>query len=43
MRPVSTSPLPAVAKPALPLGLMYQWPSGVATTLPQPLSATMAR
>jgi hypothetical protein len=40
--PARTSPLPADASPGLPLALMRHSPSGVATTVPQPLSATWA-
>jgi hypothetical protein len=40
--PERTSPLPAEASPGLPLALMRHAPSGVATTVPQPLSATWA-
>jgi hypothetical protein len=40
--PASTSPLPADASPGLPVALMRQRPSGKATMVPQPLSATWA-
>src|SRR5438046_1623110 len=42
MRPASTSPMPALAMPALPLVLTNQWRSRAARTLPLPLSTTCA-
>ena len=42
MMPVSTSPIPALAMPGLPLALMrHGWP-GDAQMLPAPLSTTWA-
>ena len=38
--PVSTSPMPALAMPGLPLLLMNHRPSGEAHTLPAPLITT---
>ena len=40
--PASTSPLPPLAMPGLPVGFTAQRPSGAATTVAAPFSATTA-
>ena len=43
IQPASTSPVPALASAALPVGLMCGTRPGAAITLPEPLSTTTAR
>jgi hypothetical protein len=38
--PVSTSPDPPLAMPGFPVGLIQTAPSGAATTVPAPFSAS---
>ena len=41
--PLKASPIPAEAMPGLPEGLIQNFPSGAAITLPLPFSVTQLR